>query len=530
MRDWSHQDRAIEQARAAYRKGYRKIIMRVPTGGGKTEIAGRILQSSIDGGRSGLMFAHRRNLAVQFKDSIMDRQGLQSGMIMDGYDYTPGASVYCGTKQSISARIQSGMLAGNMFHGPVNPDIIIADECHGAIDMQSQIIYNQWPNAFVIGLTGTACRPDNRSLSPWFDHIIDVVSTAELTHKGILAPVHYIEPNDIGLHALERKLTVAEREDGVKVPKIVGDPVDDWLKFAENRQTLLFADNVQHSKHLQRRFAEAGVTALHLDAHSTDEKREEAFRAMNAGEAKVLCNVGLYVEGADVPEIWCVQFACKTKSLVKWWQGVGRGLRNPEEPPHEYLIVIDGGGNKERLGRVDDHVDWSLSGKAKAWKINKRPDKNYTSVTYCESCGQCYANAMSKCPVCSADHVRRGMDVETAEGELVAKKKTKKPANKDLDAITKIHMLSALKYHYDRHNDKVSKDNAKRSELGEKNKPLWKPGWVFMKYKEIFKEPPTSEMIQTCVPEKPEKGSFGARQLMRINMAAKFYKKKKICP
>ena len=69
----------------------------------------------------------------------------------------------------------------------------------------------------------------------------------------------------------------------VDTGKIAGDVVENWLKSAEDRKTLVFAVNVKHSIALRDEFINADVPAEHLDARSTDEERERVFDRIAQG-------------------------------------------------------------------------------------------------------------------------------------------------------------------------------------------------------------------------------------------------------
>ena len=51
-------------------------------------------------------------------------------------------------------------------------------------------------------------------------------------------------------------------------PKIVGDIVGTWKKFADGRSTIVYAAGVEASLHLRDAFRVAGVDAEHVDADS----------------------------------------------------------------------------------------------------------------------------------------------------------------------------------------------------------------------------------------------------------------------
>jgi superfamily II DNA or RNA helicase len=118
---------------------------------------------------------------------------------------------------------------------------------------------------------------------------------------------------------------------------------------------------VKHSIHLRDEFNKAGITSYHLDAKSPDDERNAVFNDMEKGNIKVICNVALYQEGMDVPDISCVVMARPTKSMGLYRQCAGRGMRISQDA--DDMILLDHGGVVEEHGLLTDNIDWTLVGK-----------------------------------------------------------------------------------------------------------------------------------------------------------------------
>ncbi len=68
-------------------------------------------------------------------------------------------------------------------------------------------------------------------------------------------------------------------------------------------------------------------SAKMLFAGSSDEERQDTQKKLIQGDIDYVFNVGLYVEGYDVPNLQRVVWAAPTASLVKYVQGCGRVFR-----------------------------------------------------------------------------------------------------------------------------------------------------------------------------------------------------------
>jgi superfamily II DNA or RNA helicase len=88
-----------------------------------------------------------------------------------------------------------------------------------------------------------------------------------------------------------------------------------------------------------------------------DEKFVQDFRD---NKFKILCNVNIFTEGFDCPDVDAVQLARPTKSLTLFLQQVGRCMR-----PHEnknYGIVLDNAGLWKEHGLPKMDREWLLNG------------------------------------------------------------------------------------------------------------------------------------------------------------------------
>ena len=85
------------------------------------------------------------------------------------------------------------------------------------------------------------------------------------------------------------------------------------------------------------------VVAQHLDASASALERNRELRALaNAdreGECRVLCNVKLFTEGVDVPQLDAVAFLDPRDSQVDVVQAVGRVMRKAPGKRFGYIII-----------------------------------------------------------------------------------------------------------------------------------------------------------------------------------------------
>ncbi len=409
-----YQQKAVDGARQVISLGRKKVLVVSPTGSGKSIMVAEIFRLASLREKKCLFLVHRRNLVLQIKETL-EKFGLVVGVIMSGVETNLNALVQVSTIQTFSRRLNLDELDQNKFFFPA--DIVVCDEAHRCCSKQYVDVLNLYEGKVIIGFTGTPARSDGKGLGEVFEEIVDVISVKELTEKEFLAPVkYYSSPSEIDLSDVKIQCgdyQAGQLGDKMSSKKLVGDVVQNWLKYGEGRKTIVFAVNVKHSHFLLDEFLANGIPAARLDAKSPDEERQEVFQQMESGKVLVLINVLLYVEGMDCPEISCVSFARPTKSLVLYRQGGGRGMRPKKDGGN--LIFLDHGNVIHEHGLLDDEIIWSLDGKELAWTKPKKARKYKKPIT-CSACKLIFQGSV--CPDCGTEVKSYGKDVETIDADL----------------------------------------------------------------------------------------------------------------
>ena len=352
-----YQNKAIEDIRHHFSRGKKRILLVAPTGSGKTVIASSMMQKAKERSNFNLFVAHRRELVMQCSRKLSDF-GLNHGVIMAQKSPNMMADIQVASIQTFASRKDR-----DDFIKP-KADVIILAEAHRSVSGQFQELIKVYPNAFIIGLTATPCRNDGRGLGNVYEELVEAGSIKELTKLGYLVPNRIVAPTipdlqkirivagDYEKKALTQKMNTA---------KLVGDIVTHWIKFGEDRPSVVFATSIAHSKHICNIFNQNGVKAGHIDSKQTELERETQLANLNSGKIKILCNCQILTEGWDQPKISCVIIARPTKSYPLYLQMIGRTLR-PYTNKKDTLI-IDHSGCVYEHGFPEDAGNWTLSTK-----------------------------------------------------------------------------------------------------------------------------------------------------------------------
>jgi DNA repair protein RadD len=465
-----YQLEAVEGLRDSIRHKHKRILLTVPTGGGKTLIATDVIKSAVAKQRQVLFVAHRRELISQASNKLSDA-GIPHGLILSEEDESPLERVQVASVQTLHSRV---FRRKDRELPPA--DVLIFDEGHHAVSSTWMQLAEAYEHATLIGLTATPVRGDGKGLGHLYTDMVLGPSITSLTKQGYLVPVRYFEPSlpDLyGLKLVAGDYNQRQLDERMNKPKLVGDVVANWGEIAADRKTVVFASSVDHSIHLAREFQREGVAAEHLDGKTAVTERERILGDLAAGRLQVIVNCAVLTEGWDMPDVSCCVLARPTKSLGLYLQCAGRVLR--PAPGKTDTILIDHSGAIREHGRIDSPFEWSLDVKEKiSTRERKRKEKQPAKSITCEKCTAVYSG-QGLCPECGHVPPRYGKAASHLEGSLQESAGKAKSRRKEYTEADRQQWYVMLRY-YQQSNGK-------------------KPGWVDFTFREKFGTSPDPRWI-----------------------------------
>ena len=312
---------------------------------------------------------------------------------------------------------------------------VLVDECHLSMAPKIlNILEHYAPKAIIDGYTATPARMTGKGLGRFFTEIKHVTTVRQLIKDGYLCPVEYwggATPDLAGIKIQRGDYEVGKLSSACVT--LVGDVVDNWLRLAADRHTIVFAVDIAHCEMLAHRFKSIGIRAAALHVRMDPEERAEIVRLFKAGAIQVLVNVSIASYGFDDPRVNCVVIARPTKSIVLHLQMIGRGMRpgidangeritDPNDPDFKTCMVLDHAGNVHALGQADDLFRWRLDEGKKACENWSRKEasgeKKDSAVHTCEECSHIFSQSRV-CPKCGWKVPFSKRDVDTKDANLV---------------------------------------------------------------------------------------------------------------
>lgn len=467
-----YQEASIRAVRDELARGKLRVLLYLPTGGGKTLIACEVIRLAVAKGKRVGFVVNRIQLLEQTCRKLLE-YGIEHGVIQGENTRNVWHSVIVASAQTVAKR------------GMPDMDLLILDEAHC---VPGSATYRQlMKGKRVVGLTATPwakgmAKHCGQQAGPLFDSLVVGARMADLQDQGFLVHADVWGPPEPEGLAKVKVVAGDYAEDALAAcmdtPKLVGDVVSHWLELAAGKQTLVFAVNIPHSRHLVDQFVREGVNAVHVDYHMSHGEKEAIYKRFSEGQITVLSNCALLSEGADFPSAECLILDRPTKSQIRFVQMVGRVLR--PFPGKERATIIDHGGCFARLG-----MPWHMSvthlddGKPKSSVSRDGKEKEPPKPKPCKQCEFLLMPGQKVCPSCGTDRMPFKQEVEHAEGKL--KKLTgKQQKQADLDSLGKQYVYSSLLAYCETRG--------------------YKKGWAANQYREMFGVWPRGLVEIACEP------------------------------
>lgn len=333
------QKQALDALMASREEGYRRGLVVLATGLGKTWLAAFDTQAM--GARNVLFVAHREEILDQAAATFLrirpqSRVGYYAGQQRD-----MDANILCASVQTLGKEAHLERFKPDHF------DYIVVDEFHHAAAPTYRRLLKHFKPQFMLGLTATPDRSDQSDiLSLCDDNLVFTCSLFEGIRSKLLTPFHYHGIFDESVNYMEIPWRNGRFEPEALSSKLATlgrarHALREWQRLKQQR-TLAFCVSVKHADFMAAQFRKAGISAQAVYGGS-ELGRAEALEQLREGSLQVLFSVDLFNEGMDLPEIDTVMMLRPTESKILFLQQLGRGLRRAEGK--DKLVVLDFLGN-----------------------------------------------------------------------------------------------------------------------------------------------------------------------------------------
>ena len=325
-----YQGQAIHAINSKIMYGGDKGLLLMATGLGKTRVAAGVIEQWLNDRPESeiLVIAPSLTLVPQLEASLWPYlpKGVATHILVGSEKPSFQGGVTVATVQSMLNR---GVEDRERF------GLVVVDEAHHApADGYRQLLSDLAPR-FVLGMTATPWRGDERRLEDIFDDPTYTVSIVEGMQLGYLAAVDYrmmvdtidwdwVRENlhsSLSIRELNRRLFIPERDEALVFK------IRQHLDQVSDPRAVVFCRSIDHAEAIAGRLQAEGfaVHAIHsrLDRFVTT----KILRDFRAGDVPIIVTVDMLNEGIDIPDVNLIAFLRVTHSRRIFVQQLGRGLR-----------------------------------------------------------------------------------------------------------------------------------------------------------------------------------------------------------
>jgi superfamily II DNA or RNA helicase len=332
---------AVEDGWATYK---RQLVV-MATGTGKTVTFSKIAQDEVRRGRKVVIVCHTEELIAQAADKLLRCTGIVAGIEKADEYASASDSVVVASIQTLSR--ENRLLGFPQDHF----GLVIIDECHRSLSVTHLRVINYFhfgersldPDwvaplpgepcerfARILGFTATADRGDRRNLGQIYDHCPRECEFGllEACREGYLVrPVAKLLPLKIDVEGVKmRGRDLDSQEVAERLTPLLNEIARQIRIEAWDRKTIVWLPSIDSARRLSEALAATGLKANFVSGECPDRAEKiEAFR--QAGPGSVMCNAMLLTEGVDIVDVdcGCMLRVTTIRSLLA--QAMGRGMR-----------------------------------------------------------------------------------------------------------------------------------------------------------------------------------------------------------
>lgn len=350
-----YQREAIDKIISTYEKGLSKGLITLATGLGKTFVAGCFLRWLFEHhpNYNVLILADKKELLLQFDKSLWTNlpKFVATHILHENEKPAFNEGIILSTFQSLGSFLEK--------NPNVSFDIVIVDEAHhAAADTFISTIEKINPK-FLLGLTATPFRKDQRSVKKIFGEPLVKYDVIKALQKGYLSNIDYKIKNDnidinwvseeskkgYTIKQLNKKIFIPQRDEEIC------DTIFKYWNYKKPQRGIVFCNSSEHAERIEQilrtkfDFPARSLTTRVPDA----DERAKRLRLFRVGQIKILTCYDMLNEGVDIPDVDFLVYLRVTHSRVIFLQQLGRGLRFKEG---KTLLVLDFVADIRRLASL----------------------------------------------------------------------------------------------------------------------------------------------------------------------------------
>lgn len=323
---YEHQEKILDDLHKSRQEGICTALIVIPTGTGKSQIVIEDLKTL---SKSDAL----HNVLIMVPSITVKNDWIERAKSLPG-------NLHVDIKFYNTAFLEKNSFEKNYY------DYIVFDEAHHAQAANCKKTLQYYTPKYLLGLTATPERLDQKKLEDIFGHYESRISLKDAVEKDILSNIRCYRllsnidlsnvrynGTDYNYADLEKSLIIDSRNE------LIADTIKKYFLPHNGffKQGIVFCVNINHAKKLEKMLCERGIVARAV--FGANSENDEIFNAYKNRKIQFLISCQIISEGWDSPQTEIVVMARPTLSKVLYLQQIGRGVR--KYPGKECLYIID---------------------------------------------------------------------------------------------------------------------------------------------------------------------------------------------
>ena len=406
--------RAAVDAAHAQTAAHGNTMLVLPTGAGKTAIAGFYIVETVERQRDARVLAlqHTDELIEQNQSAIANITGFDTSVVKAARNDWDSPVIF-GSVQTLARENRRRDMPA-LSH-------LIIDECHRAAAPSYQAVIDHArgmnPDIKLLGLSATPGRGDGRSLRKTFSNVGYHLKIGTLIARGLLVPPRTftidlgIEDELAGLTSTAGDFDMRAADKVLNRSVLNETVVAHWKEKAADRRSIFFCATVEHAKAVAAAFQAEGIVAQTITGDMPGRERADLIARFDRGDVQVLTNCMVLTEGFDSQPVGCIGILRPMLHKGTFIQAIGRGLRRVDPARYPGIvktdcIVLDFAGAALRHGSLEADINLDGDDTPKdngPWKTCPSCEAELPlGVSVCDFCGYIFTREVGEKSVLSS--------------------------------------------------------------------------------------------------------------------------------
>lgn len=332
----------LQKMDALIERGETKAMLVSATGTGKT--CASAFEVRRRNPKKFLFMVHRFQIAKDAKETyetVFNDSSIKFGLLGDGKKECDSDFLFA-TFDSLYSKKRFKSFKPDEF------DYIVVDEVHKAGAPTYSEIISYFKPKFLLGMTATPWRSDDKDIFELFDNnLVHEVTLQDALDEELVCPFHYYGITDLEIDGKSIGDNFNEFNDLTSQKRVdyILKKSEEYGYSGDTLKCLVFCSSLNEAKELAKKFTQRGHKSVALSAKDSNKYRSEKIDELvdDNNNLEYIFTVDIFNEGIDIREINQVILARPTESAIIFTQQLGRGLRRHESK--DFLVVLDFIGN-----------------------------------------------------------------------------------------------------------------------------------------------------------------------------------------